>query len=127
MFAVEALDALHRVHALDLGGDAADERERLGSEQTVRSQRDDQRPLSAELLAEAFVGLVDGIVLRDPHADVVFDLGEVGERLERKEPGGDDGAERVAKVEDQCRDAGAHRAPASSCRRLKSSSESPTL
>ena len=42
--------------------------EALGREESGDAQRDDQRCAAAELVAEALVGLVDRIVLRDPHA-----------------------------------------------------------
>jgi hypothetical protein len=122
----EALDPLDRVHPLDLLAHLTDELEALGREQPFRPERDEERPLAAELLPETFVGLVDGIVFRDPHADVVVDLGEVEERREADEADDDQRAQRVSPTEDEIRQPGAHRT-FSSWRREKSSSLRPTL
>ena len=46
----------------------------------IAFERDDQSARAAELLPETLVVLVGGIVLRDPGAEVVVDVGDVGVR-----------------------------------------------
>src|SRR5687768_1515150 len=123
----QALDAFHRVDTRDVAGQLPDELETLRGEQSIRFERDEQSPLAAEFGAEPVVGLVDGILLRDPHADVVVDLGEVYRGKERQKSGDDRRTQRKAESKNEGRDASAHFAPASSSRREKSSSFKPTL
>ena len=122
----EALDALDGLYSLDVAGDLANELEPFPREQSIRLERDEERPLTPELLPEALVSLVDGIVLRDPHADVVVDVREVEERGKGEKTDHDERAERMPPTEDDIRQPLAH-LTFSSCRREKSSSVRPVL
>ncbi len=91
----EAADALDQLDLLEVAGHTLDELQTLGREDSVALEGDDERARPAELLAEALVGLVLGIVLCDPRAQIVVDGGEI--RLRRKEKGAPQDADHEEK------------------------------
>ena len=104
----EAMHTIDGVHACDVVRDPTDELEALRREQPRRAERDQQRALAAEFLAEPLVGAVNRIVPRDPHADVVVDRRDVRQRQHGQEAEEDGRAERQTEAVDQLGDARAH-------------------
>ena len=82
----QAVDPLHGFDALDVAGDVSAMNRSVSRENRrsadVGLERNDERPRSAELLAETLVVAIHGVVFREPGGDVVVDVGDVGARDE---------------------------------------------
>jgi hypothetical protein len=125
----ETCDALHGVDALDRRRHVADEIERRRREEPIRRvgfERDDERAAAAEFVAKALVIAIDGIVLREPGADVVVDVRDVGVRREGERGEDDQRRQRIPPAPEPVGETPAHLIAASSSRRVKASSFRPT-